>query len=242
MRLAFFADIHGNLPTLEALQAELRQQAPDLLVCLGDVAMTGPFPNECLQAVAALDCAVVMGNADSELLRPWPDFKPRSLSDERELYDLDAWSHAAVGESGRAIVRTFEPMVRPVPGVLAFHGSPASNTEVLDAGTPEERLSELRDEFGSDSLWIGGHTHKPLLRTLDGWQLLNPGSVGLPFELRNGRYVSPARAHYLLLDEAPGGWTVQFRQVPYPVERIREGLLTANVPHAGRWASDWVDG
>ena len=241
MRLAFFADIHGNLPALEALQAELRQQAPDLHICLGDVAMTGPFPNECLEAVAAMRCAVVMGNADSELLKPWPAFVPRGLPDERELYDLDAWSHAAVGETGRAIVRSFAPTLRPVPGILAFHGSPASNTEVLDAGTPETRLVELRGEFGAGSVWIGGHTHKPLLRTLDGWQLLNPGSVGLPFELRNGRYVSPARAHYLLLDETPGGWMVQFRQVPYPVEHIREGFLTAKVPHAERWASAWLD-
>ena len=176
------------------------------------------------------------------MLNPWPAFVPRGLPDEREAYDLDAWSHAAVGESGRAIVRTFEPIVRPLPGVLAFHGSPASNTEVLDAGTDETRLSELRAEFGTEALWIGGHTHKPLLRTQGGWRLLNPGSVGMPFELRNGRSVNPARAHYLLLDELPGGWNIQFCQVPYPARLIRDGFRASKVPPAERHASDWVDG
>ena len=242
MRLAVFGDIHGNLPALEALQADLKQQSPDLLVCLGDVAMTGPFPSECLEAVAAMNCSGVMGNADTALLHPWPAFVPRGLPDERELYDLDAWSHAAVGESGRAIVRTFEPTRRPLPGVLAFHGSPESNTEVLDAQTPESRLADLRGEFGSEAIWIGGHTHKPLLRTQGGWRLLNPGSVGMPFELRNGRYVNPARAHSLLLDMVGSDWTIQFRQVAYPVKLIRDGFRMAKVPHAERWASDWLDG
>ena len=241
MRLAVFADIHGNLPALEALQADLRQQAPDALVCLGDVAMTGPFPNECLEALAAMNCPVVMGNADEALLRPWPDFKPRGLPDEQEIYDLDAWSHTEVSERGRAIVHTFEPIVRPLPGVLAFHGSPASNTEVLDAGTDEPRLAELRAEFGSDAVWIGGHTHKPLLRTQGGWRLLNPGSVGMPFKLRGGRFVNPPRAEYLLLDAVGSSWDVQFRQVPYPVRLIQDGFRAAGVPHAERFASDWVD-
>ncbi|GAA4019422.1 hypothetical protein GCM10022631_35920 [Deinococcus rubellus] len=245
MRAAVFGDIHGNLPALEAVLADVRRHAPDLLICLGDVAMTGPFPAECLHLVASLNGPVVMGNADAELLRPWPTFKPRGLPDERAIYELDAWSHAAVGELERGLVRTYQPTVDILPGVLAFHGSPESCTEVLNAETPEVRLSELRAEFGPAPRWIGGHTHRPLLRTLEGWHLLNPGSVGLPFELRNGVYLNVARAEYLLLDLLPGkglgGGQVQFRQVPYPARLIQDGLRAARVPDAERWASDWVD-
>lgn len=242
MRAAIFGDIHGNLPALEAVLADLGRHAPDALICLGDVAMTGPWPNECLHLVASLNCPVVMGNADAALLSPWPAFQPRGLPDEREIYGLDGWSHAAVGETARELVRSYRPTVDALPGVLAFHGSPESNTEVLNAETPEARLSELRAGFGAVPLWIGGHTHRPLLRTLEGWQLLNPGSVGLPFELRNGVYVNVARAGYLLLDQRGDNWSVQFRQVAYPARAIREGFRAARVPDAERWASDWVDG
>ncbi|WP_181392087.1 metallophosphoesterase family protein [Deinococcus irradiatisoli] len=71
---------------------------------------------------------------------------------------------------------------------------------------------------------MGGHTHRPLLRTLEGWQLLNPGSVGMPFEQRNGAYLNVARAGYLLMDEVPDGWSIQFRRRAYPARQIREGL------------------
>ncbi|TSA84654.1 metallophosphoesterase family protein [Deinococcus detaillensis] len=241
MRLAIFSDIHGNLPALEALLADLRTQAPDLLLCLGDVAMTGPFPNECLQAVAALGCGVVMGNADQALLEALPAFVPRGLPDEQEIYDLDAWSHAAVGDKEREWVRAYQPTLRPAPELLAFHGSPESNTEVLDAGTPQERLAQLRAEYGDAPLWIGGHTHRPLLRSLDGWTLLNPGSVGMPFELRNGHYVNLARADYLILDLVAGVFQPQFRQVPYAARRVQDGFVAAKVPHAAKWVAEWVD-
>ena len=146
-----------------------------------------------------------------------------------------------MGEPERELVRAYQPTVNALPGVLAFHGSPQSNTEVLNAETPEPRLSELRAAFGPALLWVGGHTHRPLLRTLEGWQLLNPGSVGMPFELRNGTYVNVARAEFLLLDQLPGGWGVGFKRVAYPVEAIRGGLRAARVPHAERWALEWVD-
>lgn len=241
MRVALFGDIHGNLPAFEALLADLKTQVPDLLLCLGDVAMTGPYPNECLQSVAALGCGVVMGNADQALLEPLPALVAHGLPDEQEIYDLDAWSHAAVGEKERELVRAYQPTLRPVLELLAFHGSPANDTEVLNAGTPQERLTELRAEYGGAPLWIGGHTHRPLLRNLDGWALLNPGSVGMPFERRNGHYVNPARADYLVVDVVAGGHQLQFRQVPYAAGAVQDGFLAAKVPHAAKWVSDWVD-
>jgi predicted phosphodiesterase len=41
MRVAVIADIHGNLDALEAVIADIRQQAPDLVLNLGDC-ISGP--------------------------------------------------------------------------------------------------------------------------------------------------------------------------------------------------------
>jgi predicted phosphodiesterase len=46
MRLAIFGDVHGNLPALEATLADIAQQKPDAVYCLGDLVGYGASPNE----------------------------------------------------------------------------------------------------------------------------------------------------------------------------------------------------
>ena len=241
MRLAVFGDIHGNLPALSAALNDMRAQRAESLVCLGDVAMDGPWPAQCVQRVAQLGCPVVSGNADRELLTPeWP-FTPRGLPDEREMHDIGEWSAAQLSGADREVVRSYARTVQ-IADVLCFHGSPARDDEEITEHTPVARLDELRAVFGTQSVWIGGHTHRALHRELDGWQLLNPGSVGLPFEKRGDRYVNLAHAEYVLLDRVEGQWEPTFRRVGYDVEDIRRGILACGMPHA-RWAAaEWVAG
>ena len=120
--------------------------------------------------------------------------------------------------------------------LLAFHGSPQSCRESIGTATPEERLSELRSMFGTQAVWMGGHTHQPLLRSLDGWRLLNPGSVGLAFEKRGERYVNVSRAEYLILD----GDNTEFRRVRYDVKAVEAGIRERKMPHAEWWTGEWV--
>ena len=236
MRTAIFGDIHGNLPAFEAVLKDLRGQAPDALLCLGDVTADGARPGECLHLLASLKCPVVLGNADEDLLRPRP-FSPRGFPFEREIDDIGEWGRAQLSAAELDVVRGFQPLIE-LPGLLAFHGSPESCREVIGAETAAERLEELRAVHGQQAVWVGGHTHLPLLRTLGGWRLLNPGSVGLAYQKRGGSYVNVSRAEYLLLDE--GG--VQFRRIPYDVAAVRAGILSSGMPHAEWWAGEWVSG
>ncbi|GAA5532921.1 metallophosphoesterase family protein [Deinococcus aluminii] len=241
MRLAVFGDIHGNLPALRAALADMRAQGAEAFVCLGDVAMDGAWPRECVAEVAALGCPVVRGNADREMLESPRLFTPRGFPDEREIWEIGNWSAAQLTDGEREVLRGYVPTAE-FPDLLCFHGSPERDNEELTAQTPDARLEELRTAHGRQAIWVGGHTHKPLLRTLDGWTLLNPGSVGLPFERRGERYVNPARAEYLLLERRAGGWQPTFRAVPYDVEEVRRGLLASGMPHAAWAAGDWVAG
>ena len=54
MRVAVLADIHGNLPALDAVLGEIDAAAVDAIVLNGDIA-TGPMPVETLDRLAALD-------------------------------------------------------------------------------------------------------------------------------------------------------------------------------------------
>lgn len=241
MRLALFGDIHDNLPALEAALTDMDTQAPDARICLGDVTAVGAWPRECLQVVAALGCPVVGGNADREALEAPQPLKVRGLPDEQEIHDIGQWDAAQLTGTERDILRSFAPTVA-LDELLCFHGSPAKDDEVLDAGTPHKRLEELREEYGQHAVWIGGHTHQPLLRSLDGWRLLNPGSVGLPFQKRGGKYVNLACAEYLLLDWTGGDWAVTFRRVPYDLAALKQGILASGMPHAQWLADEWAEG
>jgi putative phosphoesterase len=236
LRLAVFGDIHGNLPAFEAILADLKRQSPDALLCLGDVAAMGAWPRECVQLLASLDCPVVLGNADEDMLTPRP-FEARGFPDERELYDFDDWGRRQLTAAELVHLRGYRNTVE-LPGLLAFHGSPESCRESVGAATPEARLEELRAGFGRQAVWVSGHTHAPLLRTLDGWRLLNPGSVGLAYEKRGDRYVNVSRAEYLILDREG----VQVRRVKYDVMAVQAGIRERKMPHAEWWAGEWVAG
>ena len=241
MRLLIFSDIHGNLPAFEALLAEARRLSPDAYLCLGDVAAMGAWPRECLDLLRSLNCPVVMGNADEDLIEPRA-FAPQGFPDEREIHDLDTWAREQLTEQDLAFVRTFQPTVELDLGgveLLAFHGSPASCREVIGAETPETRLAELRAIHGDAPLWVGGHTHLSLLRRLPGWTLLNPGTVGLAFEQREDQYVNVARAEFLVLDVNGGKVQFNFRFLPYDVEAVRVGIRSRGMPHAEWWAKEW---
>src|SRR5262245_11762374 len=69
MRIAALYDIHGNLPALEAVLADVRSAAVDLIVAGGDVVM-GPMPRETLQRLRDLEIPIrfIQGNCEREML------------------------------------------------------------------------------------------------------------------------------------------------------------------------------
>ena len=242
MRAAIFGDIHGNLPALEAVLADLRQHAPDVLICLGDVAMTGPWPNECLHLVASLNCPVVMGNADAALLVPWPAFQPRGLPDEREIYELDGWSHAAVGETERELVRTYQPDGGRLAGRAGLSRQPGEQhrgAECRDARGPAERAAR-RVRCGSP---LDRRPHPPPAAAHARRLAAAQPRLGGP-AVRTQKWRLRERGPRRVPAARPGSATTgasQFRQVAYPARAIQEGFRAARVPDAERWASDWVD-
>ena len=68
MRVAVLNDIHGNLPALAAVVADVEGEQVDAIVCGGDV-VSGPFPGETLDLLTALPVVrFLRGNADRLVL------------------------------------------------------------------------------------------------------------------------------------------------------------------------------
>src|SRR5687768_4019685 len=82
MRLALLSDIHGNLTALQAVLDDLKQvEGVEKIWVLGDLAVLGPHPVECIQVVRELPNAeVIGGNTDRYLITGQfePMEKPKS--------------------------------------------------------------------------------------------------------------------------------------------------------------------
>ncbi len=70
MRTAIVSDVHGNLRAFEAVLADLRDAAPDLVVQGGDLAYGGTHPAEIIDEIRALGWSGVRGNTDEMLWSP----------------------------------------------------------------------------------------------------------------------------------------------------------------------------
>ena len=176
MRVAALADVHGNAPALEAVLAEVEQEAPDLVVFCGDLTW-GSLPQETLALVRTLEIPArfVRGNAD------------RTVGVETE--GRGRWMTSQHTGEDIAFLRSFEQtVVVDVDGLGATcfcHGSPRSDEECVTPRTPPERVREFMESRDEQAV-VTAHVHVQYDRTVEGIRLVGPGSVGLPYEAEPG--------------------------------------------------------
>jgi predicted phosphodiesterase len=232
MRIALVSDIHGNQLALEAVLRDARAQAVDRFACLGDTATLGPQPLAVLHTLEELGCPCILGNHDAFLLQP--ELAARYTKAE-VIREAIAWCHAQLGPRERAFLASFTDTAEiPLDDdqvLFLFHGSPDSNTYDVLATTPEAELDEVLAGRRA-AVMAGGHTHIQMLRQHRGSLLINPGSVGMPFE----RYVAGARpvimpyAEYAIVSAEHGRIAVDLRRVQLDKHALR--AATAAWSHA----------
>jgi putative phosphoesterase len=162
VRVAALYDVHGNLPALDAVLAEVDREGIELIVSGGDL-VAGPFADDCLRRLVERGEQVrfVRGNAD----RATPEF-------------------AAVVERWPTTVALD---VAGLERVLFCHGSPRSDEEILTRISPEARVRAALDDV-EEPVVVCGHTHVQFDREVAGRRLVNAGSVGMPYEGRPGAF------------------------------------------------------
>src|SRR5690348_2942065 len=109
MRIAVIADIHGNCLALDVILADIRRQAVEQIVCLGDAIQGGAQPAQTVRRLRELDCPMVMGNADDWLLKGWL-IDPHEEVTESQLATR-LWSLAQLSEDDLAWIGRFQPTV-----------------------------------------------------------------------------------------------------------------------------------
>ena len=210
-KIAILADIHGNVPALEAVVADLAAVSPEEVLVGGDLVGRGPRGSAVIARVRQLDWPTIRGNHEDYLL----DFRHRRVPAEwwrRDEWAASRWMAAELSEDDVAYLDTlpYSMTSRLEPGLLLTHGTPRSAREGLGPWTSDRAMCEHLDSI-EQNLLVVAHTHRPLRRVLPAGEVVNVGSVGLPF---NG----DRRAQYAVLRRGDGGWETEFRQVEYDVE------------------------
>ena len=218
MRLALVSDIHGNLPALEAVVADIRRQGVDQVLCLGDN-LSGPLlPRETAQWLMASGWPVLAGNHERQIL----DWTPAQGGAS------DGHARAELGSAELEWVRSLVPVWRWSPELLLCHGTPRRDDEhfletpragALMLATGDEITERLGGE--ASELVACGHSHVPrTLRRAGGQLLVNPGSVGLQAYVDDEpeRYAverGTPDAQYAIVERIGGAWHCSQRSVPY---------------------------
>jgi predicted phosphodiesterase len=200
--LAVLYDVHGNLEALEAVLADAERAGAERYVLGGDYALFGPWPAETVARLHDLDATWIRGNGERWTARP--DDAP-----DNEL--VQGAIEASRRELGEGVVDELVALpeqyavgdarychASPVSDVRSFFPEPADDEAELLAGVREDRL-------------VFGHTHLQFRRRSEhgGTELVNPGSVGMPFD-------SDPRAGYALV---AGDGELDLRRVAYDHER-----------------------
>lgn len=226
MRIAVVSDIHGNRAAFEAVLADIRVVAPDLVLHGGDLADGGSSPIEIVDKIRELGWRGVMGNTDEMLVAPQSlenfagqSKAPPALWDAvREIAEA---TRAALGDERLAWMREL-PQTLTTETLAVVHATPESCWKAPAETAGDTKLCDLYGPLGSPMVAFG-HTHRPFIRNLSGKPdlLINTGSVGLPYD-------GDPRAAYLLLDEG----NPSIRRVAYDVERELKALAECRLPGA----------
>ncbi len=225
MRVAVLADIHGNLPALEAVLDEVEAASVDRIVLNGDIA-GGPLPVDTLARLAELgERAVwVHGNGEREMVAGFDGGSDSAGSaDNLQLGRL-------LGRAERDLIADL-PMsvtldVDRLGSVLFCHATPRRDDEMLLVDSPPARYAAALEGVSADVVVLG-HTHMPFDRLFDRRRVVNPGAVGMP-------YGHPGAAWALL------GPVVELRRTAYDVDTVAQTLARSPWHRALAWAEEYV--
>jgi putative phosphoesterase len=227
MRVAIVSDIHGNRRAFQAVLADLRQVAPDLVVHGGDLAAGGAHPADIIDQLRALAWPGVCGNTDEMLWAPerlaeYAAANPKIAPLLARVQETIPPTLASIGEERLRWLEELPPRYSQ-PGFSLVHASPDN---CWRAPMPNASDDELRSTYASlrAPIVVYGHIHVPYIRRLPGMTVANTGSVSQSYD-------GDRRASYLVID----GETITIRRVEYDVESEAEELLRSGLPHA-----DWL--
>lgn len=223
LKLAILADIHANLPALQAVVEDILSWVPDRVIVAGDIINRGPSPMECLQLIQAkVDSdgwIILRGNHEEYVLNHEQSDAPTS-GPEFDVHLASFWTFGKI-KTALSKIRKL-PLVHSFPDpngneIRITHASMVGIRDGIYIDTSDE---SLRRKVGEPAaLFCVGHTHIPLIRNIDGTLVVNVGSAGLPFD----RNIYPS---YAKLTWCSGLWDAKIVRIDYDMHQAERDFFT----------------
>ncbi len=227
MRLAVFADIHGNLPALEAALQEIADEAVDGILVAGDM-VAGPEPREVVNRLRGIKCWMIRGNNENYLLRYFdgsaPDYYYTSqqwafMNWNYQRFDRETLEFLASLPEKRSLRLT------GTDAICMVHGSPRNNAELV---YPDKDISLLDIALSQvpEPVLIFGHTHLAWQLRRNGRLAFNPGSLC-------GQFIGKPCGGYAILSWDGSRWRAELRELNYDIDLIRKSFHETGLLEAG---------
>lgn len=228
-RIAVLADVHGNLPALEAVLADVEREGVDQIVLAGDLA-DGPFPGETLRRVAALGrrALCLRGNGDRWLAeaRAGRFRHPDPATDAILQWSAGRLSAAQAGWLA-ALPLTARVEVEGRGAVDLCHATARSDNEMFLVDGSHAQAAAAFAGLDAGTI-VAGHCHMPFDRLIGRRRLVNAGSVGMPY--------GHAGASWALV-----GRDVVLRRTDYDAEAAAARIMATSMPGAEGFAKTHIE-
>jgi len=225
MKIAFFSDIHANLPAIEAFFKDVESQNIDAIYCLGDLVGYNVWPNEIVNEIRKRGIPTIMGNHDEAMLNAISkEDKPTNKGLTRAM--INNQNREYLINLPRHLSLTFVFDNKPF-NLLMVHGSVKAINDYMVIDYPEDEVLSMMKLHKADIL-LCGHTHKPFHRIIKDAEVfkhvINIGSIGKP---KDG---DPRICYALLeLDQFTSSFKsesikVTFKRAEYNVEKAAKAI------------------
>jgi len=207
MPILVLADIHGNLPALEAVLAHPAAQSCTDIISLGDHVNFGPQSRAVHDRLVSLGAVMLLGNHEERLTRP--------ADAEFDGYNWRLMRWTAQQMQG---VELALPTDLRRGHVLFTHGTPGQPYHLV---YPADLPSVLDAQPDGVNLLLSGHNHHRWDLKHNGRRAVNPGSVGMAEDGRG------AVAPFLVLD----GVDVIRHEAPYDVNAVLRAFINTGAAY-----------
>ncbi len=225
-RIAILADIHGNIPALEAVLDDIARRRLDEVLVGGDLVGRGPEGGAVVRRVRAAGLRSVRGNHEEYLL----DFRTGRANPawmKSPDWVSARWMAAELAQDEADFIDALPPALTAIsaPELRLVHGTPRSNREGVGPWTSDALLAEIA-ALGDERVLVCAHTHRPMARSINDTYVVNVGSVGLPFS-------GDPRAHYVIFEGEGDRWRSEPVLVPYDREETLARYRSTGFLEAG---------
>lgn len=212
MRTLIIADIHGNLPALQAVLATPQAASCQRIISLGDQVNFGPMPLQVLQLLRQRQATMLLGNHESRLLRvDAPEFAGYN-------WCLQQWTHQQLQGADIAFPTDYAEGCK-----LFTHGTPGDPFHLIES----QQVPSLLDSLPAHVTHLfSGHNHAPWLLEHQGRTACNPGSLGMLEDGLGGR------APFVVMEEEGESIRLSHHITGYDTTQLKRAFLRSGCASA----------